>query len=67
MNAGGMIVIYFVFLIAYLTFSFAGIYHLRRFGYAGDLTKAIIVAYTLLSVAVVVLSIIGIFYQIVGF
>ena len=66
MSVSGFIVIYFIFLLAYLIFSLAGVYHLRRFGYAGDLTKTIIIVYTLLSVAVIVLSVVGISYQIIG-
>lgn len=48
--------IYFIFLIAYGAYSVAGIYHLWRFGYVGDLTRPAIVLYCLASAGVILFS-----------
>ncbi|HLC43744.1 MAG TPA: hypothetical protein VJK08_01275 [Patescibacteria group bacterium] len=66
MNIGVLITIYGLFIIAFAIFSIVGIYHLRRFGYAGDLTKPAILLYSLLSLLVIVISFVVIFYEIYG-
>ena len=38
-----ILLIYFIFLAAYLIYSAVAIYHLWRFGYVGDLTKPAII------------------------
>ena len=45
-------------MVLYAIYSAMAIYHLRRFGYVGDLTKSVSVVYILLSVMVIVFSII---------
>jgi len=50
---GVVILIYIVFILAFLVYSAAGIYHLWRFGYSGDLTRFVIVFYALVSFAVI--------------
>jgi hypothetical protein len=49
---------YFVFLIGFAIFSVAGMYHLWRFGYVGDLTKPALIIYIVLSSIVIIVSII---------
>jgi len=48
--------IYIAITLVFIAFSAAGIYHLWRFGYSGDLSKIIIVIYSVISIAVVVVS-----------
>lgn len=47
------LMIYFIFVLIFAIYSAAGIYHLWRFGYSGDLSKAAIIIYILLSSAVI--------------
>ena len=47
---------YFILLIAFIGYSAAGIYHLWRFGYVGDLTRPMIVIYCLASAAIISVS-----------
>jgi len=49
-------IFYLIFLLGFLIYSLAGIYHLWRFGYSGDLTKAIIIIYSFISAAIIVVS-----------
>jgi len=49
---------YFLLLLVFIGYSVAGIYHLKRFGYNGDLTKTAIVIYVGLSLLIIVVSII---------
>lgn len=51
-----IIILYLISLIGFIIFSIAGVYHLWRFGYSGDLSKPAIIIYTLASTAVVLLS-----------
>lgn len=55
-----VIVAYLVFVILYLIFSVAAIYHLWRFGYVGDLTKTAIIIYVISSVVVLAISLMAI-------
>ena len=48
---------YAIFVLVYLVYSAAGIYHLWRFGYSGDFSKLIIVVYSALSIGVIASSI----------
>lgn len=66
MNINLLVTVYAVFIIIFLIFSYAGIYHLRRFGYAGDLTKPIIILYSLLSLAIIIASILALVSEIYG-
>jgi hypothetical protein len=51
-------IFYLVFLFAFAVYSAMGVYHLLRFGYVGDLTKAAAVVYSLASIVVIVVSIV---------
>lgn len=51
-----LITFYSVFIIAFLVFSVAGIYHLNRYGYAGDLSKPMIVLYSIVSLSIIAVS-----------
>lgn len=53
-----LLIIYFIILVAFIAYSAAGIYHLSRFGYVGDLTKPAIFVYSFLSLTVILLSLI---------
>lgn len=52
------LILYFIFLIGFVIFSVAGMYHLWRFGYVGDLTKPALIVYVVLSSIVIIVSII---------
>ncbi len=54
------LIIYAIFLIGYIIYSFFGLYHLWRFGYIGDLTKPAIVLYIVVSIIVIVISLVTI-------
>lgn len=51
-----LLAIYIIYLIVFAGYSFLGIYHLWRFGYVGDLTKPAIVAYLVISIVLIVMS-----------
>jgi hypothetical protein len=51
-----LILIYIATVILFAGYSIAGIYHLWRFGYSGDLSKAIIIVYSVVSVGVIIIS-----------
>lgn len=57
------LVLYFVLLTGFIIYSAAGIYHLWRFGYVGDLTKPAIFIYIILVSLVIIASLILIFAQ----
>lgn len=59
-----LVIIYLIFVLGFIVFSAAGIYHLWRFGYSGDLSKAAIVIYSLVSAGVIIatLFLVGIRY-----
>lgn len=58
--------IYIAITLAFLVFSAAGVYHLWRFGYSGDLSKIIIMIYSVLSLAVVITSAVIISFRAFG-
>jgi len=47
------ILFYAVIVLAFIVYSIAGIYHLWRFGYSGDLSKYIITVYVFLSFIII--------------
>lgn len=53
-----IILAYIIFLILFVLYSTAAIYHLWRFGYVGDLTKPVMVAYIILSSLVIMSTIV---------
>lgn len=53
-----LLIIYLIFLAAYLIYSAIAIYHLWRFGYVGDLTKLAIIIYVIISVLIIVFTLI---------
>ncbi len=56
-----LLIVYVLLLIAYVGYSAAGIYHLLRFGYVGDLTRPAILVYVAISVFVILFTFILIF------
>ncbi len=52
------LLIYIVYLIGFALFSIAGLYHLWRFGYVGDLTKPVMVVYVIIASLIIVASIV---------
>lgn len=50
--------LYLVFIAIFLFYSIAGLYHLWRFGFAGDLTRPVIFLYSLLSALIIVTTLI---------
>lgn len=50
------VVAYGIFLLVFLIYSVAAIYHLWRFGYAGDLSKLMIFIYCAFVLAVIIAS-----------
>jgi|GEM_PF-761795 len=61
-----LVVIYALFVITFLIYSLVGNYHLRRFGYAGDLTKPVILIYTVISTVVIIVTVLTIIYEVYG-
>lgn len=55
--------VYLVITLVYVVMSFFPIYNLWRFGYRGDLTKAAIVVYILLSLITITFSLILIIFE----
>jgi len=51
-----LLIFYFIFLIGFVAYSAAGVYHLCRFGYIGDLTKPVMMIYSFLSIVIVLAS-----------
>jgi len=48
-----LIIVFVICLLAFGIFSWAGLYHLWRYGYVGDMTKPVIITYSVLSLAVI--------------
>lgn len=53
-----LLVLYFIFLLGFIVYSVAGVYHLWRFGYVGDLTKPIIILYVSIAALIIIVSLI---------
>jgi cytochrome c oxidase subunit IV len=62
LNINYAILVYVLVVVGFGIFSALCIYHLRRFGYAGDLTKPVILIYSVVSVAIIVASFFGMAY-----
>jgi ABC-type spermidine/putrescine transport system permease subunit II len=56
-----LLIAYIVFLVGFVIYSAAGIYHLWRFGYVGDLTKPAIIIYLIISSVIIAFSILILF------
>jgi hypothetical protein len=52
-----ILIAYFIFIIGYIIYSVAGIYHLWRFGYIGDLTKPAVIFYIIASSIVIIFTV----------
>lgn len=61
-----IITFYGLFLAGYIIYSFFGLYHLKRFGYSGDLSKIIAKIYVILSVLIVASSLFYFFYYLLS-
>lgn len=51
-----ILIAYIIFLLGFIIYSAVGIYHLWRFGYVGDLTKPAIVIYSVVALAIIIIS-----------
>lgn len=51
-----LLIIYFLFIIGFITFSFFGLYHLWKFGFRGDLCKIVMITYVIISGIIIVFS-----------
>jgi len=60
-----LIIAYLIFIVSFVVYSAAGIYHLWRFGYSGDLSKVIIVIYSLITLAIIVVSLFLLSFRII--
>ena len=49
----GFIVGYIVFIIGFSAFSIVGIYHLNRYGYAGDMSRPVVIGYSILALLII--------------
>ena len=58
-----ILILYIIALIGFLVYSAIGIYHLWRFGYVGDLTKPVILVYSIVALVIITISIILIAFQ----
>jgi uncharacterized membrane protein len=54
-----LFVLYGIGVLIFSAFSWAGIYHLFRFGYKGDISKSVVFIYAIISMAVIVLTIVA--------
>ena len=52
------LIAYIFFVLVYIIYSLVGIYHLRRFGYLGDLTKLVIFVYSVVSFSIIIISLV---------
>jgi len=57
-------IFYAIFVVAFIVYSIAGIYHLWRFGYSGDLSKPAIFLYLLITAVIIVVSSVFIIFNI---
>lgn len=55
-----LLILYIIFILGFIVYSAVGIYHLWRFGYVGDLTKPVIIIYSIVASTLIVLSLISI-------
>ena len=53
-----ILVAYIIFLLGFIIYSAIGIYHLWRFGYVGDLTKPVIIIYSIIAILIIILSVV---------
>lgn len=51
-----LLLLYILFIIGYIIYSAIAIYHLKRFGYVGDLTKPVMIIYSVVSASIIILS-----------
>lgn len=60
------LVIYFLFLFAFIIYSTFAIYHLWQFGYVGDLCKPVAIGYLIISATVVCFTLIFVLINLIG-
>lgn len=56
-STGLLFLSYGFFILIYVLFSLAGIYHLWRFGYSGDLSKVVIIFYSIVSFLIIMITV----------
>ncbi|OGD67522.1 hypothetical protein A3F08_00990 [Candidatus Berkelbacteria bacterium RIFCSPHIGHO2_12_FULL_36_9] len=59
-----LILAYVIFLIIYILYSLAALYHLREFGFVGDACHTVIILYSAIAIAIILLSFILLFSSI---
>ena len=59
-----LLTVYLIFLIAFLIFSFAGVYHLLRYKQANDLSKPAVLIYCIVSAFVIIFTLISLLTRI---
>ena len=52
-----LIIVFILFLVAFISFSVMAFYHLRRFGFVGDLTKPVMFVYSVIAILIIAISI----------
>lgn len=53
-----LLLAYFLFLIIFIGYSAAGLYHLLRYGYVGDLTRPVLWIYVAIGIFIILFSLI---------
>lgn len=53
-----LLIVYIIFILLFAVYSAVGIYHLWRFGYVGDLTKPVIIFYSLITATIITVSLV---------
>lgn len=48
-----LIIFFIIYILGFGIFSWAGLYHLWKYGYVGDMTKPVIFIYSILSLLVI--------------
>ena len=51
-----ILVIYFLYILGFIIFSFLGLYHLWKYGFRGDMTKIAMISYIIISAIIIIFS-----------
>jgi hypothetical protein len=53
---GILITVYLIYLVIFIIFSVLGLYHLWKYGFKGDKTKIAIIIYSVVALALIIVS-----------
>lgn len=52
----GIIITYVIFLVVFIIYSIAALYHLESFGFVGDACRPVMITYIILAIFVIIFS-----------